>query len=537
MQSLLSVWSALSVQRRIVVVAATLMMFAAIIALSRLATAPNMTLLFGGLDAAASGEIVSALEARGAAYEVRGGAIFVPAAERDALRLTLAGEGLPASGSDGYELLDELTGFGTTSQMFDAAYWRAKEGELARTIVAAPHIAAARVHIASSSANPFQRSVTPSASVSVTGALAPVEVAQARAIRHLVAAAVPGLSPDGVSVIDSSRGLLTAEDDAGVGATPEDRAAALRERVLRLVEARVGLGNAVVEVSVDTVTESEQIRERRFDPESRVVISSDTEETTEQSQDQGGAGVTVASNLPDGDAGATESSQSSGSTTRERLNYEVSETTRELVRGPGAVRRLSVAVLVNGTIEPADDGAPRFVPMPEPEQASLRDLVASAVGFDESRGDTITIRSLPFEQSEGLGSAADDPGLFAGIRLDLMALIQMAVLAVVALALGLFVVRPVLSGAGAAALPAPEADEPDAGLPAFGVADALTGEVDEGGGFANLPMLASADGDAGFEPGGAEEDPVERLRGLIEERREETVQILRSWLDTAEEIE
>ncbi|SFD69161.1 flagellar basal-body MS-ring/collar protein FliF [Roseivivax sediminis] len=537
-QQLLSVWNALSLQRRIVVTGATVLMFAAVIALSRIATAPNMNLLYGGLDAAASGEIVAALDARGVQYEVRGGAIFVPASERDALRLTLAGEGLPANGTDGYELLDGLTGFGTTSQMFDAAYWRAKEGELARTIAAAPHVSAARVHIASSSANPFQRSVTPSASVSVTGASAALDSGQAQAIRYLVAAAVPGLAPADVAVIDSRGGLLTAEEDAMSGPSAEDRADALRERVLRLVEARVGIGNAVVEVSVDTITESEQIRERVFDPESRVVISSDTEETTEQSQDQGAAGVTVASNLPDGEAGGGDSSQSSESTTRERLNYEVSETTREVMRAPGAIRRLSVAVLVNGQVETQADGSQAFVPLPEEEQSALRELVASAVGFDEARGDSITIRSMPFEQPEGLGSAAEDPGLFAGLRLDPMTLIQLGVLALVALVLGLFVVRPVLTGAGVAALPAPgpEADDDD-GIPTFAVAEALSGEVDDGDGFANLPML-SGGGDGSFDMASdTSEDPVERLRGLIDERRDEAVQILRSWLDTPEEVE
>ena len=535
MQHLLSVWNALSLQRRIVVTAATLVMFGAVLALSRMAASPAMDLLYAGLDAPAAGEVVAALDARGVAYEVRAGAIFVPAAERDALRMTLAGEGLPANGAAGYELLDGLTGFGTTSQMFDAAYWRAKEGELARTIVAAPHVAAARVHIATSSANPFRREANTSASVSVTGYAGALNAAQARAIRYLVASAVPGLEPDDVAVIDSRAGLLGVEEE-GAGAGAEDRAAAMRERVQRLVEARVGMGNAVVEVSVETETDSEQIRERSFDPEGRVAISSDTEERIEQSEDKGDGGVTVASNLPDGQAGGGDSSKSSENTTRERLNYEVSETTREVVRAPGAVKRLSVAVLVNGTVETAADGTSTFVPLPDEEQSALRDLVASAVGFNEARGDTITLRSMPFDRPEGLGTEAEAPGLFAAVRLDPMQLIQLAVLAVVALALGLFVVRPVLAGGGAIALPAPAPADDD--MPSFAVAEALTGEVDDGSGFPGLPALASG-GPGGFEipadMGG--EDPVERLRGLIDERRDEAVQILRSWLDEPESVE
>ena len=132
-------------------------------------------------------------------------------AQRDSLRMTLAAEGLPANSGAGYELLDGLSGFGTTAQMFDAAYWRAKEGELARTIRANPQIKSARVHIAQAPEMPFQANVPPKASVTVTTAGGGLSTAQARAIRHLVAAAVPGLLPEAVAVIDSVGGLIPGE--------------------------------------------------------------------------------------------------------------------------------------------------------------------------------------------------------------------------------------------------------------------------------------------------------------------------------------
>ncbi|KUF10560.1 flagellar basal-body MS-ring/collar protein FliF [Pseudoponticoccus marisrubri] len=534
MQQILSSWNALGGRQRMVVIGATLAMTLAVFGLSRMATAPNMALLYAGLENGAAGEVVTALEGRNVPFDVRGGAIFVPESERDALRLTLASEGLPANGGQGYELLDSLSGFGTTSQMFDAAYWRAKEGELARTIVSNPQIASARVHIANSSANPFQRDVSPSASISVSTTGGVISAQQARALRFLVASAVPGMTPEDVSVIDGKGGLIGADAEGGAGPSADDKALALRDRVQRLVEARVGTGNAVVEVSVDTVTESELIRERSFDPEGRVVVSTDTEEMTDRSQNTGGGEVTVASNLPDGEAAGPESSTSQSSETRERVNYEISETTREITRAPGAIRRLTVAVLVNGTVETAADGSQSFVPLPETEQAALRDLVASAVGFDEARGDQITIRSLPFERAEGLGSGPATPGLFAG-GINMMRLIQMGVLALVALILGLFVVRPVLSRAPDAAahgaLPAPGRDAAPSA--------ALDGEIEPEGGFDNLPVLAdqpdfSSMGMADFDAP-AEEDPVERLRGLIAERKDETVEILRSWLEDERE--
>ncbi|MCR8548813.1 flagellar M-ring protein FliF [Salipiger sp. P9] len=540
MQQIATIWDGLGARRRVIVIGAALAVVLAVLAMARMAASPAMALLYAGLENGAAGEVVEALESRGVPYEVRGGAIFVPEPQRDTLRLTLASEGLPANSNQGYELLDGLSGFGTTSQMFDAAYWRAKEGELARTIVASPYIAAARVHIANSSANPFQRDVTPSASISVTTTGEVLSAPQARALKYLVASAVPGLMPEDVAVIDSKGGLIGAEDEAGTGPTAEDKAAQMRDRVQRLVEARVGLGNAVVEVSVDTVTESETIRQRQFDPEGRVAISTDTEEQSSTSQDTGGGDVTVASNLPDGQAGGGDSSSSQNSETRERVNYEVSETTREITRMPGAVKRLTVAVLVNGSYQAAADGTQQFVPLPEAELSALRDLVASAVGFEQERGDEITIRSLPFERPEGLGTGPIEPGWFS-MPLDPMTLIQMGVLAVVALILGLFVVRPILTAPARAALAGP-GGALVLGAPGGEAVPALDGEIaSEEDDFAPLPTLGSGEGFGGMGmvdfDAPVEEDPVERLRNLIEERKSETVEILRSWLDEKEEAQ
>ncbi|MEY8839387.1 flagellar M-ring protein FliF, partial [Cribrihabitans sp. XS_ASV171] len=214
MQQIRNVWASLDWRKRVIVLGATLAVFASLLGLSRIASSPSMTLLYAGLEPGAAGEIVRALEGKGTPYDVRGGSIYVPSVQRDELRMTLASEGLPANGGKGYELLDSLSGFGTTSQMFDAAYWRAKEGELARTIVANPRIAQARVHIANSTANPFQRSAEPTASVSVISSGGTITPAQANAIRYLVASAVTGLEIDRVAVIDSSGTVIGAPEAA-----------------------------------------------------------------------------------------------------------------------------------------------------------------------------------------------------------------------------------------------------------------------------------------------------------------------------------
>lgn len=535
-------------------------MFAAIIALSRIASQPSMSLLYSGLDPAAAGEVVASLEQQGVGYEVRAGAIFVDAAQRDSLRLTLAAEGLPANNGQGYELLDSLSGFGTTSQMFDAAYWRAKEGELARTISAAPHIKSARVHISNQSSNPFQRDLKPTASVVVSANNGNLTRAHAKALKFLVASAVAGLSPADVSVIDSRTGVvLESEENSLLGAS-DDRADEMKRNIERILEARVGPGNAVVEVSLETVTEREAIFERRFDPENRVAISSDTEERSTTSSGTQGGGVTVASNLPDGDAGENgNSSSSENSETRERVNYEVSETTRELIRAPGAIKRLSVAVLVDGqqTTDPAT-GEQTWQPRPDEELEALQELVASTVGFDEARGDTITLKSMEFEPLD-VTLPESEVSLLQTLNIDTMSLIQLAVLAVVALVLGLFVVRPILSkrGSDVPAIAPPASLDTSAPLPGGAASamytaqtassgEALTGEIDDGPGpMPGAPMLGEGEGPAGLPDAALGEaipsdlaqqaDPVERLRSLIDERKDETLEVLRSWMEDKEE--
>lgn len=520
MTPLLATWSALDLRRRIVVIVATAAMFLAVLGVARMANAPSMALLYSGLDGAASGEVIAALEARGVPYAVAGDSIRVPSDRRDELRMLLAAEGLPAAGASGYELLDGLTGFGTTAQMFDAAYWRAIEGELARTILAVPGVRSARVHIARAPADLFRAETQPTASVTVTMASGSIDEQQARALRHLVAAAVAGLRPEDVAIIDPRSGLVSSSaEDAGLPASAEGRAAAIRANVERLLSARVGPGRAVVEVAVDLVSTREEISERTFDPQGRVAISTETEEKSDNSAGGGGE-VTVASNLPEGDAAAPGGERSQSSETRERTNFEVSETQRDILRLPGDVRRLTVAVLVDGITTTGADGTAEWQPRPDDELAALRELVASAVGLDESRGDVLTLKSLPFEAAATGGTLAETApgGLLAG--LDLTTVLQTALLALVALVLGVFVLRPILTG-NRPSTPAPAAPPLALGAPEPRAAagPVLTGEVADG----IDDVLSSA------RP--PEEDPVERLRRLIEERRTETVEVLRGWME------
>lgn len=514
MNPLLSFWSTLAPMHRMAAIGATLAMFVTILALGRMAATPDMALLYAGLDPARSGEVVAALEQRSAAYRVQGHAIMVDATMRDSLRMELAAEGLPAQAGAGYELLDGLSGFGTTAQMFDAAWGRAVEGELARTIISNPAFRAARVHIARPQAQAFGEKAAPTASVVVTSIVGDTSPGEARTLRHLVAAAVPGLTPDGVEVVDSVSGLVPAEDSDSSAGSAERRADAIRANVERLLAARVGAGKAVVQIAIELETQSEQVTERLLDPQGRVAIS--TESTSKSGSDTGTGGpVTVASNLPDGPA--TGGNRSENTENNERVSYQVSETQRSLSRNPGDIRRMTVAVLVDGTRTMAEDGTESWAPRTAEELATLQELVGAAVGFNADRGDVLTLKTLEFSPVPVDGTVANAPsGLLSG-SIDLMTLVKFALLALVTTVLGLFVLRPALANR----TPTTPLALPDASQ------TALDGEI--------AADLARADRDLIDLLPEPDADPVARLRRLIDERQAESVEILRGWMEAEPE--
>jgi flagellar M-ring protein FliF len=424
---------------------------------------------------------------------------------------------------------DISTGKNIASAKDNAAYWRAKEGELARTLLAMPQIKAARVHIASAPSRAFQPQTQATASVTLTTTGGTLSEAQARAIRHLVASAVSGMTPDAVQIIDTVAGLIGGQDNGDLpGTDAADRSAQIKGNVERLLAARVGPGKAVVEVSVDLVQDRESITERTYDPQGRVAISSETEEKSGSATEPGGE-VTVASNLPEGDSQNGAQGKSQTSETRELVNYEVSETQREVLRAPGGIKRMTVAVMVDGVATIAADGSRTWAPRPGDELAALRELVASAVGLDEARGDVLTLKSLEFQELPSPDGSVASAGLLPQMAsLDILSLAQTAVLAVVALILGLFVIRPILTSASRPALPPPE---PALALPpsqSYG-RPALEGEVDSG-----FVYDGYASG-SGSDTVPSEDDPAARLRRLIEKRQVESIEILRGWMEHEEE--
>jgi flagellar M-ring protein FliF len=415
---------------------------------------PPMALLYGGLEPAVAGEVIRQLEELRVPHEVQGDAILVASAERDRVRMALAERGLPRQGQAGYELLDQLGRFGTTTDMFNAAYWRAKEGELARTIDWLSNVKDARVHLVAPTREPFSRTaVEPSASITVTTEDgAPLSRRQAQAIRHLVALGVEGLRPERITVIDAVAGVvLGPEQDYGIASTQgqqTEREQILQAEIEGMLAAHVGHGRVRVSVAVELNSEAETVTERIFDPESQVAVHRDTTEIEESSSEaQGADGVSVAGNLPGTGtaAGPADSAQSARTESRELMNFEVSEVRRERQRPAGSIKRISVAVLLGGAWEPSAAGPPTWRPQSEAEITALRNLVQSAIGFDEARGDKVTVETLPLQAASGTSAGDVAPGLLPLLLGQLGYLAQALAFIAVAFLAVWFVARPILA--------------------------------------------------------------------------------------------
>lgn len=495
----------LSLPRQIFLGVAVLGVLAAMTLLVRTTLKEPMSLLYSGLDPVRAGEVINELDKLGVDYEIRGEAIFIQQSQRDKTRFALARDGLPRQSVQGYELLDNVNGFSVTSEMYNASYWRAKEGELTRTILTTPGVDSARVHIGASLRSGFSRS-QPSQTASVTLSSARrISPGQAEAIQYLVALAVAGLNPEDVVVIDPRHGILagpTKEAFEAPSVMAEDEAGSIEQKIRRLLTARLGDGNAEVSVNVDVSYERQTISDVRFDPESRVIRSRTTNDASETSQGAAG-GVTVASNLPQG-AGAGGGSESTRKNSGETITYEMSEVRTQTERLPGQVERISVAVLLNQQALGIDLAAADAATQLETVRADFETLISSAAGLDTARGDTISIELMPFQEIPEVELSPAPSLIQRLIEQHLWSAVQAVFLGVIVLALAFGVMRPMLAG-GKTAVAA------GAGAGATGGRGAVKGDVDE-----DL-----------FEP---VTDPIDFLKDYTSENQDQTAALLQDWL-------
>ena len=500
----------------------------------------RMDLLYADLDMREAGQMVDQLEHEHITHELAAGGTTIRVAS-DAVaraRLLLAKQGLPSGGSNGYEIFDR--GDGLTSSAFQqrVSQVRVLEGELARSIRAISGVRAARVHLVLPKREPFARDRQDAqASVLLTMAGAGrLDREGVSAILNLVAAAVPGLRPHNIAVVDSRGNLLAKAGDAAGGLAPAQTGEELRHAtelrlsraVEEMLERSLGAGRVRAEAAVEMDFAQVHETEEKYDPDGQVVRSSQTVSDNNKTTDAVST-VSVQNNLPNADAGAVGAGNQQ-QRQEETTNYEIGKTVRTLVREQPQIRRISLAVLVDGVEQPVANGEPAWKERAPEDLERIGKLVRGAIGFDEKRGDKVEVVSMRFVAEPDM-AAPNAPGLF-GISFasdDMMRLAQIGVVGLVAL-LGIFtVLRPMALRLSAAAVASP------ASL-------AIAGAVAADGSLALLPASQGTD----LVPVNAPEDlatvdllnvqgplraaSVRRVAEFVEKHPEESLSIVRAWL-------
>ncbi len=509
---------------------------------------PDYSLLYNDLSSTDSSAIAARLEESEIKYQISedGSRVTVPDTEVGRARMLLAEAGLPNGGSLGYEIFDESSGFGTTNEIVNLNKVRALEGELSRTISSLDPVRSARVHLVLPERELFSRE-SRTASASVALGLRPgasLSNDQIMAVQSLVASAVPDLKPEKVSLIDQAGNLLArGNEETGNTATlkAEEQRIKYEQRLQRAVEDLVGrivgYGNVRATISADLNYDRISTNEELYDPESQIARSTQTIEENNTERDANEQNVSVENNLPAvgndlffDDAPSLESNR-----LEETTNFEISKTIRSVVRETGEVRRLSVAVLVDGTYETNAEGVETYVPRTDAELDKIAALVQSAVGYEIDRGDTIEVVNMQFADIE-VSDTPYDNTLFGFDKNKLLDIAEIFTFAIMIILVLLLVVQPMVGRV----LSVDGKDDEDAdGRPEL---DLLTGEL--------KPALAAPvdtsnmteeeiamlennnEGmiDVESVQGKVKASSVKKIEDIVENYPAETVSVIRSWM-------
>jgi len=514
--------------QRLAVMGGTLALVLAVITIGAIyLNRPAYETLYVGLERSDVNQIGLVLGEAAIGFDVAsdGTTVLVEAGRTAQARMLLAEKGLPTSTNAGYELFDNVGSLGLTSFMQQITRVRALEGEIARTIQSIQGIRAARVHIVLPERGNFRREEQqPSASVVIRSSTMDAQ-RSAGAIRHMVAAAVPGLNTDKVTVLDSNGALLASGDDPANSALTRSMeieqtvAAGMEENIRRALASYLGMDNFRASVRATVNTDARQIEETIFDPESRVERSVQVVKSADSaSQRSTATPATVEQNLPEENAQATDGPESSEQSERreETTNYELNTKRIATVSNGYSVSKLSIAVVVNQARLAELIGANATPEQLQQRVAAIEALVASATGLDRDRGDAITVSAVEFMPDQDL--AASGAGILDSIGRHTGTLINAAAFVVVVFLVAWFGLRPLTAMVTAK----PEAEAADArpALPQPPVAPALTDAASQG-----LQMAASEDFRQRIKP-----PPAERLARMVDLNEERTALILRKWI-------
>jgi len=515
-----------------------------LIFISMRVSSPDFNLLYGDLSSGDQTAIVAQLDQAQIPYELSedGASVLVPDNDVARARMLLAESGLPNGGSIGYELFDNQSGFGTTNDIVNLNKVRALEGELSRTIISLSPIKTARVHLVLPQRELFSRENRPASGSVAIGlkAGANLEQDQVLAIQSLVAAAVPQLKAANVAIIDQNGTLLARGDEEDLtkaNLKAEEMRLNYEQRMTRAVEDLVGRivgygkvrANVTADLNFDRVSTNEEI----YDPETQVIRSSQLVEENNVERDANEDNVSVENNLPavGNDLFFDEKPSLESNRIEETTNFEISRTTRNLVRETGEVRRLSVAVLVDGKyVENAETGESGYEARSEAELDQIAALVRSAIGFDSNRGDTLEVVNMQFADIEVADTPFDNT-LFGFDKNRLLDAAEIIAIAIMTILILLLVIQPMVGKLLNVEDKEAEGDE------------SLETELLAGG----SPRMALEGPSGEFEPTPLEEEEgdmidmksvegkvkassIKKVEDIVENYPSETVSVIRSWM-------
>jgi flagellar M-ring protein FliF len=513
---------------------------------------PDWNLLYGSLSDTDASAVVQSLQAAGIDYKLDGasGGIMVPAERVHDARLKLAAQGLPEGKSGGFEMISKDPGFGVSEFMEGVRYQNALENELARTISSLQAVEAARVHLALPQQSAFVRErKEPSASVLLQLRRGHrLEAEQVSAIVHMVASSIPELESDRVTVVDQEGRLLSAPKTAEEAATAEQFEAAHRiednyiTRIEQLIAPMVGEGRVRAQVTVDLDSGASEEAHEQYKPDSAVVRSEQTAEETSRNgtagggipgaltnqPPAGGVAVPAGNNKPPapaanaagtaGAAGAATAAASAAaaaaaaalpdsSSKQSTRNFEIDRTLSYSRQPAGRIKRITVAVLVDNTHEHAADGKPATQALKPEQIEDITRLVKNAVGFDETRGDSVNVVNAPFLE-EGQTLQPEEVPIWQRPWVRDVARLVLGAMVLIALALG--VLRPLIKSLA-----------PPPTVVAVPVDGEITDQREtEGEGADSTPVSANL----------AYEQQIANARSLVAQDPKRVAQVVKTWV-------
>lgn len=499
---------------------------------------PTYEVLYSGLEKQDATRISTALREAGITFDgsTDGATIYVRFGQTAQARMLLAEKGLPHGSSGGYELFDKLGSLGLTSFMQEVTKLRAVEGELARTIQLIKGVKAARVHIVLPDEGSFRRARQPASASVIIRTDLPSDSAPAGAIRRLVAAAVPGMTVDQVTVLSSEGVLLSSADDGVEGGPTRLRqlerniSLEIQDNIRKTLSPLLTLKNFQVSVAARVNADRKQTEETVYNPESRVERSVRTikENQTAQNSNQAPA-TTVERNLPNDRPrnGDGKSSSEENQKREEITNYELSSKKTQTVSGGYTVEALSIAVVVNRAALAGAEGkaTPEAI---NAQIAEIEQLISSAAGIRKDRGDTLKISAVDFValEKDSTAPAGFDPlDLAARHTGTIVSSLAAVAIAFLVLVMG---VRPLTRSIGqvqeeqAASMAAAQI-----AFPAVQAPDLIAAQPE---GPLALPLARSEEDDGVDQMSAPKKTAQRKLEKMVDLDEDMAAQILKQWL-------